>query len=107
MQDPSSVPYHKNKEVYEPEISNEAFYHCGLERVAGRKKCEFCSSILYQSIERSMKEMLYAVRYRCLKSNEDMIFALAGQSKQLSHEPEKFRCLNGIRTHDCDAGAVL
>ena len=35
-----------------------------------------------------MKEMLYEVR--CLKSNEDMIFALAGQFKQLSHEPEKF-----------------
>ena len=43
-----------------------------------------------------MKEMLYAVR--CLKSNEDMILALAGQLKQLSHEPEKFRWLNGIRT---------
>ena len=28
--------------------------------------------------------MLYAVR--CLKSNEDMILALAGQFKQLSHE---------------------
>ena len=36
-----------------------------------------------------MKEMLYAVR--CLKSNEDMILALAGQFKQLSYEPEKFR----------------
>ena len=36
-----------------------------------------------------MKEMLYAVR--CLKSNEAMILALAGQFKQLSHEPEKFR----------------
>ena len=35
------------------------------------------------------KEMLYAVR--CLKSNEDMILALAGQFKQLSLEPEKFR----------------
>ena len=33
-----------------------------------------------------MKEMSYAVR--CLKSNEDMILALAGQFKQLSHEPE-------------------
>ena len=43
-----------------------------------------------------------------LKSNEDMILALAEQFKQLSHEPEKFRLLNGIRTHDlCDAGAVL
>ena len=28
---------------------------------------------------------------RCLKSNEDMILALTGQFKQLSHEPEKFR----------------
>ena len=36
-----------------------------------------------------MKEMLHAVR--CLKSNEDVILALARQSKQLSHEPEKFR----------------
>ena len=33
--------------------------------------------------------VLYAVR--CLKSNEDMILALAGQFKQSSHEPEKFR----------------
>ena len=38
-----------------------------------------------------MKEMLYEVR--CLKSNEDMILALAGQFKQLSHEPEKLYCL--------------
>ena len=36
-----------------------------------------------------MKEMLYEVR--CLNSNEDMILALAGQFKQLSYEPEKFR----------------
>ena len=36
-----------------------------------------------------LKEVLYAVR--CLKSNEDMILALAGQFKQLSCEPEKFR----------------
>ena len=41
-------------------------------------------------------------------STEDMILALTGQFKQLSLEPEKFRWLNGIRTHDlCDAGAVL
>ena len=32
-----------------------------------------------------MKEVLYEVR--CLKSNEDMILALAGQFKQLSREP--------------------
>ena len=36
-----------------------------------------------------LKEVLYAVR--CLKSNEDMILTLAGQFKQLSCEPEKFR----------------
>ena len=38
---------------------------------------------------RDMKEVLYEVR--CLKSTEDMILALTGQFKQLSHEPEKFR----------------
>ena len=37
---------------------------------------------------------------RCLKSNEDMILALTGQFKQLSHEPVKFRRLNGIRVHE-------
>ena len=36
-----------------------------------------------------MKEMLYEVQ--CLKSNEDVVLALAGQFKQLSQEPEKFR----------------
>ena len=36
-----------------------------------------------------MNEMLYKVRY--LKSSEDMILALTGQFKQLSHEPEKFK----------------
>ena len=58
-------------------------------------------SPLHDSLDalRTMKEMLYEVR--CFfKSNEDMILALAGQFKQLSHEPEKFRWLNGIRTHD-------
>ena len=42
--------------MYEPEISNEAFCHCGLERVAGGEKCEVCSSALYQSIERRVRE---------------------------------------------------
>ena len=37
----------------------------------------------------NLKEVLYEVR--CLKSTEDIILALAGQFKQLSHEPEKFR----------------
>ena len=36
-----------------------------------------------------MKEMLYAVR--CLKSNEDMILALAGQFKQLSHDKYRLK----------------
>ena len=36
-----------------------------------------------------MKEVLYEVR--CLKSSEDMILALAGEFKQFSREPEKFR----------------
>ena len=46
------------------------------------------SQIFFSKSHSSMKEMLYEVR--CLKSNEDMILALAGQFKQLSHEPEKF-----------------
>ena len=45
--------------------------------------------VLVISSNFNMEEMLYAVR--CLKSSEDMILALAGQFKQLSHEPEKFR----------------
>ena len=48
---------------------------------------------------KTMKEMLYAAR--CLKSNEDMILALAGQFKQFlsydipftgKHEPNKLTC---------------
>jgi len=35
-----------------------------------------------------MKDVLFEVR--CLKSNEDMILALAGRFEQLSREPEKF-----------------
>ena len=41
-----------------------------------------------------MKDVLYEVR--CLKSNEDMILALTGQFKQLSHEPEKFKQVYNI-----------
>ena len=41
-----------------------------------------------------MKDVLYEVR--CLKSNEDMILALTGQFKQLSHEPEKFYILHSF-----------
>ena len=48
--------FYETGEVYEPEISNEAFCHCGLERVAGGEKCEFRSSALYQSIERSVRK---------------------------------------------------
>ena len=39
-----------------------------------------------------MKEMLH-VKCGALKSNEDMILALAGQFKQLSREPEKSQLL--------------
>ena len=48
--------------------------------------CVFFFALYFNCIS---GRMLYAVR--CLKSNEDMILALAGQFKQLSHEPEKFR----------------
>ena len=43
-----------------------------------------------------LKEMLYKV-WR-LKSNEDMILALTGQFKQLSHEPGKFQVTAGFET---------
>ena len=52
-------------------------------------KCSFQQSTDLKNNNNNIKEMLYAVR--CLKSNEDMILALAGQFKQLSHEPEKSR----------------
>ena len=39
-------------------------------------------------LPRSAVDVIYIIN---LKSNEDMILALAGQFKQLSHEPEKFR----------------
>ena len=52
-----------------------------------------------------MKEMLYEVR--CLKSNEDMILALAGQFKKLSHEPEKFRWLNRMGSNPVESLITL
>ena len=63
-----------------------------------RENVQQSSNIYHQSLEipvietthhLCMKDVLYEVR--CLKSNEDMILALTGQFKQLSHEPEKFR----------------
>ena len=42
----------------------------------------------------SMKEVLYEVR--CLKSTEDMILALAGQFKQLSHCPASARIISSV-----------
>ena len=53
-----------------------------VSRLCNRKNAKMCTLA-------GMKELLYEVR--CLKSNGDMILALAGQFKQLSHEPEKFR----------------
>ena len=52
------------------------------------------------SRERNVVWKKYYMKCGVWKSTEDMILALAGQFKQLSHEPEKFRWLNGIRTHD-------
>ena len=53
-----------------------------------------------------MKEVLYEVR--CLKSNEDMILALAGQFKQLSREPENLN-FSGSRDNclNCPASARI
>ena len=45
--------------------------------------------LIFSRKECRMKEVLYDVR--CLKSNEDMILALAGQFKQLSYEVTQLR----------------
>ena len=55
----------------------------------GQKRVSYNPVIKLPHTNLNMNVMLYEVR--CLKSNEDMILALAGQFKQLSHEPEKFR----------------
>ena len=47
--------------------------------------CKKKNLLSLYSNSKTMKEVLYEVR--CLKSTEDMILALAGQFKQLSHEP--------------------
>ena len=61
-------------------------FKCALQHFVG----DF-ARLLYGAVHNlfNMKDVLYEVR--CLKSNEDMILALTGQFKQLSHEPEKFR----------------
>ena len=51
-----------------------------------------CLNVPYDRKTDSVKNVLYEVR--CLKSNEDMILALTGQFKQLSHEPEKLMIIN-------------
>ena len=53
---------------------------------SGRKKQ---LSSLLSKLNITLKECY--MQCGVLKSNEDMILALAGQFKQLSHEPEKFR----------------
>ena len=55
-----------------------------FEKKINKQTKHFQAKLLY---ERCVYEL------RCLKSNEDMILALTGQFKQLSHEPEKFRWL--------------
>ena len=55
-------------------------------------KVEHASShpfMICYAFANNMKEMLY-MKCDVWKSNEDMILALAGQFKQLSHEPEKY-----------------
>ena len=65
-----------------------------------------CWARVFPWKECSVKEVLYEVR--CLNQLKTWSSHFTGQFKQLSLEPEKFRWLNGIRTHDlCDAGAVL
>ena len=62
-------------------------------------------------MEDKIKQILFIVnKYTTSNSYQMKIWSshLLDNFKQLSHEPEKFRWLNGIRTHDlCDAGAVL
>ena len=72
------------------------------ERFASVSEDELCKKCVIKQLMNSVFAWYNEL------SNEDMILALAGQFKQLSHEPEKVSWLNGIRTHDlCDAGAVL
>ena len=62
-----------------------------------------CMLSLFETMMRMKLKKCY-MQCGVWNQTEDMILALAGQFKQLSHEPEKFRWLNGIRTHDlCDA----
>ena len=70
------------------------WFHCfcfPISRLSGLRMRNFPDLMcLPKSREtKTVKDVLYEVR--CLKSNEDMILALTGQFKQLSHEPEKFR----------------
>ena len=43
------------------------------------------TSIIMNNWVQNMKDVLYEMR--CLKSKEDMILALTGEFKQMSHEP--------------------
>ena len=71
-----------------------AMYSCsepvkGRAYKPGKIKGKLWKTVLSSLGNIPLIEMLYAVR--CLKSNDDMILALTGQFKQLSHEPEKLR----------------
>ena len=53
-QEPSTVEYHKCKDIYEPkEINVHGFCCCGLETKPGSRKCEFCSSDIFSAIEKT------------------------------------------------------
>lgn len=53
-QDPSTVEYHKCKEIYEPKETNaHGFCCCGQQTKPGSHKCELCSSDIFSAIERT------------------------------------------------------
>ena len=88
------------KMVISPKKAN---FNVWLWWITAKFPFDLCPLKVFVSL--NWKQSCYCHQYSW---NEDMILALVGQFKQLSHEPEKFRWLNGIRTHDlCDAGAVL
>jgi hypothetical protein len=55
IHDPMSFSYHKCTDVYVPqEIVQPDVCYCGLNKVCTDEKCSFCSSDLFQSIDRSV-----------------------------------------------------
>ena len=71
----------------------------GNQECTSSKRMESCTkgleNIWVQDLFIKKHHIENSIQYLHLP-NEDMILALAGQFKQLPHEPEKFRWLNGI-----------